>query len=80
MIFTLPCRVERLDGGCGDDGSGYENTHADLRVEEIALLRVDAIGFGGLCTGEIVMRSGFRTTLRAKWEDWEDLRKLLYTR
>jgi hypothetical protein len=74
MIFSLRCRVERLDG------CGIEDTVVSILVEEIAMLRIDAIRYGDWGNGEIVMRSGHKTTLTARWADWEELRKALHER
>jgi hypothetical protein len=65
--------VERIDG------CGVNQTKVDIRVNEIASLRVDEVRYVGTYVyGEIVMRSGFKHVLSAKAGDWETLRKLLY--
>lgn len=69
MIISLNCKIERIDGVSVEDGI------VDVCVEDIALLRVDAVRFGDFTYGEIVTRSGFRTLLMGRAEDWVALQK-----
>lgn len=65
MIFTLRYSAERLDGGRD------EPTVVHVRVEEIALIRVDAAHGAAAARGVIVLRSGFKldpVLLTPQWD------------
>lgn len=68
MTFPFRCSTDRLDG------RGFAATSVDIRLDEIAFLRVDDGDGGPSVPGEITLRSGHRVVVQAHIDHWHERR------